>query len=304
MIGHWWNHFFFSSRYVMHIATGAPPSSIWTAWPNEPFLEISLTATATLYVLGWRRLERRVTRHVVPSNRVLAFGGGMVALVIALVSPVATYSGWLFSVHMIQHLLLLLIAPPLLLLGSPMVPMLWGLPTNWRHVVSRCLAPAGSGARLGRLITRPRVAAISYVATIAIWHIPVMYDRAQGRTLTHDLEHVMFFFTALLYWWPVIHPGGGRRRLSYAMAIPYLLPPFLEGMLIGALITFADQPVFTTYTLVPRVSGLSVLDDQQLGGLIMWVPGGMLFLIPLITLLALALQHEERRATKRHQTSP
>lgn len=213
-------------------------------------------------------------------------------MVMALLSPIAIYSERLFFMHMVQHLLLLLIAPPLLLMGAPLVPSLWGLPTSLRRAVGRRLGPRGSLARLGHVLTVPGVAIALYVGTIAVWHVPAFYDAAQGRTFTHDIEHSAFFGTALLYWWPIIHPSGGRRRLSVGRAIPYLLPPFLEGMLIGALITFADRPIYRTYAEMESTWGLSALDDQELGGLIMWVPGGMLFLIPLIGLLAVLLRDE------------
>jgi len=106
----------------------------------------------------------------------------------------------------------------------------------------------------------------------------------------------MFYGTALIYWWPIVYPGKGRRRLSTALALPYLLPPLLEGMLIGVLLTFSSRPLYDTYAHLDArpVWGLSRLDDQQLGGLIMWVPGGMFFLIPLIGLLVRLLQDEER----------
>jgi cytochrome c oxidase assembly factor CtaG len=170
---------------------------------------------------------------------------------------------------MIQHLLLLLIAPPLLWLGAPLLPTLWALPVDWRRVVGRQLAPVRPLHRLGHLLTQPIVAVVLYVGTVAVWHVPAFYDAAQGRTATHDLEHLMFLGTALFYWWPMIHPTKGRRRLSYALALPYLLPPFLEGMLIGVLLTFTDRPLYQTYQEMERTWGLSVVGDQQLGGLVM-----------------------------------
>jgi putative membrane protein len=266
----------------------------WSAWPVEPVLLVSLTAIACLYWLGWSRLSRVAGGIAVSTSRAAAFITGLAAMAVALLSPVAVYSERLFFMHMIQHLLLLLIAPPLLLLGKPLVPMLWGLPSSWRRRVGQMLGPGHVLARLGDTLTMPLVAASAFVITIAVWHIPVFYDAAQGRTLTHDLEHLMFFGTALLYWWPVIHPAGGRRRLSYGLAVPYLLPPFLESLVIGVLLTFADRPLYRTYAEMEMPWGFSVVSDQQLGGLIMWIPGGMLFLIPLIGLLTAVLRNEER----------
>ncbi|HEU0113151.1 MAG TPA: cytochrome c oxidase assembly protein [Thermomicrobiales bacterium] len=282
---------------LLHV--GPPPlGPFWTAWPAEPVLQIALATAAALYWLGWQRLRRRGGARVLAGWRSWAFAGGLFALALALLSPIAAYDEALFFVHMIQHLLLLLVAPPLLLLSAPLVPWLWALPFAARRRVGRWLAPGRPLARIGSILTTPAVAAAAYVATVAVWHVPACFDLAQGRTLTHDLEHAMFFGTALLYWWPVIHPVGGRRTLSYAAAIPYLLPPMLEGILIGALITFAGRPLYQTYVGLPPTWGFSTLADQQLGGLIMWVPGGLLFLIPLLGLLAALLRQEERNAQR------
>lgn len=155
------------------------------------------------------------------------------------------------------------------------------------------MSPRHSVHRAFQRLANPFVAVAIYVVTIAVWHIPSLFDLAQGRTLMHDLQHVMFLTTALLYWWPVVHPTGGRRRLSYALAVPYLLPPFLEGMLLGALITLSSEPLYDTYIDTQGIWGLSTLEDQQLAGLIMWVPGGMMFLIPLFSLLWFALRQED-----------
>ena len=268
----------------------------WTAWPAEPLLLIALIAAAGLYGLGCHRLHRVVGARAVSSSRATAFFAGIITVALALLSPIAVYSERLFFMHMIQHLLLLLIAPPLLLLGRPLVPSLWGLPAQWRVVLGQLLVPGRPLARLGYLITTPLVAVAAFVITIAVWHLPVFYDVAQGRTFMHDLEHLLFVGTALLYWWPVIHPTGGQRRLSYARALPYLLPPFLESMLIGVLLTFADRPLYRTYVDVAMPWGFTAVTDQQLGGLIMWIPGGLFFLIPLIGLLMALLRQEDARA--------
>jgi cytochrome c oxidase assembly factor CtaG len=281
----------------LHVG-GPQPTSVWTAWPAVPLVQVGLFLATAMYVIGWRRLVRLPSsrRSLLPKWRVWCYFGGIGALTLALASPIDSYSNWLFFVHMIQHLLLLLIAPPLLWLGAPMLPMLWALPRDARKVVGRLIGPGGWLARVGGFLTQSMTAAGAFALTMALWHLPQFYDKAQGRTLIHDLEHLMFFVTSLLYWWPVIHPGGGRRRLSYGAALPYLLPPFVEGMVIGALITFSGRPIYQTYVGLTPTWGLSTLDDQQIGGLIMWIPGGMLFLIPLIGLLSMVFRQEEQRA--------
>ncbi len=273
------------------------------SWPSEPVLLLTLAFSAGLYAIGWFHLRDVTGRGIYPTWRAVCFAGGMAAIGLAVLSPIAVYSERLFFVHMIQHLLLLLIAPPLLWLGKPMVPMLWGLPAKARSAVSPHIGPGSIGARIGHVITTPAVAVVVYVGSVAIWHIPTFYDAAQGRTFVHDLEHVAFFIPALLYWWPVVHPSGGRRRLSIGRSIPYLFPPFIEGFIIGAVITFADQPIYKTYEELGPTWGISTLDDQQLGGLIMWVPGGMLFLIPLIGLLSVLLNSsDDNPSTPRRRT--
>jgi len=263
---------------------------------------MGLTAVTCLYWLGWCRLHRVAGGGAVTPPRAASFFAGIIVVALALLSPIAVYSERLFFMHMIQHLLLLLIAPPLLLLGRPLVPSLWGLPTRLRVALGHLLVPGRPLARLGHVITTPLVAVSAFVITIAVWHLPVFYDAAQGRSITHDLEHMMFFCTALLYWWPVIHPAGGQRRLSYALAVPYLLPPFLESMVIGVLLTFAERPLYHTYAEMTMPWGFTVVTDQQLGGLIMWIPGGMLFLIPLTGLLMTLLQGEDSRAADSSST--
>jgi putative membrane protein len=276
-----------------------PSVPFWAAWPSEPVLLLAVAFGAALYAIGWFNLRERAGKPVYPAWRAWCFAAGMAALGTALLSPVAVYAEQLFFMHMIQHLLLLLIAPPLLWLGKPLVPVISGLPARVRLPVARRIGPGSVWARVGHVLTMPGVAVALYVGSVAIWHIPQFYDAAQGRTLTHDIEHLAFFVPALLYWWPIVHPSGGRRRLSVGRAIPYLLPPFLEGIIIGAMISFADRPLYETYREMEPTWGFSTVGDQQLGGLIMWVPGGMLFLIPLIGLLVTLLRQEERQVDQR-----
>lgn len=275
---------------------GVSPRGFWSSWVEEPLMVVAVFALVAAYVTGRSRLQGRSARIVFPAWRTWCYAGGVLAFVLALLSPIAAYSEELFAMHMVQHLLLLLVAPPLLLLGAPLIPLLWALPGGARRRVSRWLRPGQPLAVAGHWLTTPVVAMLAYVVTVAVWHIPAFYDRAQGRTFMHDLEHVMFYGTALLYWWPIVFPGGGRRRLGFGMAIPYLLPPFFEGMIIGIWLAFSNRPLYATYLGLDDhpIWGLSALDDQQLAGLIMWVPGGLFFLIPLLGLLARLLNQEER----------
>jgi len=218
------------------------------------------------------------------------FAGGLLSLAVALLSPIGVFGGLFFSLHMTQHMLLMVLVAPLLLLGSPVLPMLWALPERPRSWVAPLFAQGSPLTWAFNFATHPLIAMPLYLSAIAIWHIPTFYDAAQGRTVIHDLEHLFFLGTALLFWWPVVNPLGGPRRLSYLAAIPYFLPPMLVGNLVGALLTFADRPLYATYLNVPRLWGISVVQDQQLAGLIMWVPGGMVYIIPIFIMVTMLLR--------------
>ncbi len=267
------------------------------SWSWDPTVLSGLAVAAALYASGWRRLSRPEFKHpVLAAWRAWCFAGGLAAIWVALLSPIDSLSDLFFFMHMIQHLLLVEVAAPLLLLGAPLLPMLWALPRDLRVGLGSLFGPGNPLKGLLALLTHPLVAVSLYTGALGAWHLPPLYDAAQGRTVIHDTEHLIFLGTALLYWWPIIHPAGGRRRLSYAAAIPYLLPPMLTGSLIGALLTFAQHPLYATYQQVPRLWGISVVQDQQLAGLIMWVPGGLVYIFPIFVLIALMLRQEDRAA--------
>jgi cytochrome c oxidase assembly factor CtaG len=205
---------------------------------------------------------------------------------------------------MVEHLLLTIAAPPLLLLGSPLLPWLWGLPNQERRGAGRWLAPRSPLAKLGARLSDPKIALALFIVSFAFWHVPVLYDAAQGQTVVHYLEHVTFFTTALLFWWPVIHPSGGARTLSRVAAIGYFSVPMFESTLIGALLTFATRPFYATYVDAARITGLSAVDDQQLAGLIMWIPGGLVYVAAILWLLAALLREEEDLADRDLRDGP
>jgi len=276
-----------------------------TAWDVDPFILLGLMIATGLYVSGWRRLYRRARPQASPPMwQAWAFGGSIAALAVALLSPLATLDGVLFSAHMLQHLLLIQVAAPLLLLSSPIVPLLWGLPNQKRRGAARLFFGPRSALRpIGHLLTEPAVAATLFLGCIAVWHTPVLYDAAHGRSGPHVLEHAVFLTSAIVYWWPLLHPGGGQRRLGFGASIFYLLPPLLGSNALGALFTFAGQPLYRTYLAAPRVTSLSPLDDQQLGGLLMWVVGGMLWAVAVFVAVAVFLQREEDEVRRSESTT-
>ncbi len=246
-----------------------------TSWELDPGVLISIAVAAGVYGLGWRRLRRR-SRSAADPVAAAFFGAGLLVVALALMSPVGALDQQLFSLHMTEHLLLTLVAPPLLLLGRPLLPVLWALPRRDRR----------GAARLARLADKPVVSVALFVLVFGAWHIPALYDAAQGPTLVHYLEHGTVFITAMLFWWPVLQPSTGPRVLGRLASILYFTPPMLEGTLIGALLTFASHPLYRTYVQSP-------IEDQQLAGLIMWVPGGMVYAAAVLWQVALLLRDEE-----------
>ena len=266
---------------------------VLTSWDLDPEILAGIALAAGLYVFGWWRLCRYKSGcTVLPAWRGWCFAAGLASIAVALLSPIEVFSELFFFVHMTQHLLLVVVAAPLLWLAAPLLPMMEALPEGLRLGLGRLLVSGSPLYRLFGVFAHPLLALALFTGALAVWHVPPFYDAAQGQTAVHHLEHLIFLGTALLFWWPVIHPAGGPRRLSYGASILYFVPVLLEGNLIGALLTFANHPIYATYQQVPRLWGISVVQDQQLGGLIMWVPGGLVYLIPIFVLLTLLLKQE------------
>jgi putative membrane protein len=190
---------------------------------------------------------------------------------------------YLFSIHMVQHLVLTLIFPPLLLAGIP------------RWLLRPLLLRPGIRG-LGRLLTRPAVAAVLFSASIAIWHLAFFYDLMMRSHEVHIATHLLFMVTATLMWWPVMSPAPELPRLPSGLAMLYLFLVGIPMQMVAALITFADEVLYPWYVAAPRTWGLSPLEDQQLGGLLMWIPGN-LWLFAAIGLLFFRWAREEEGGT-------
>ena len=265
-----------------------------SSWSFEPEIVAGIVLAAGLYAVGrWRLRRRGRGRFRLPTWRAVAFVLGLGTVAVALLSPLSAFSELLLSMHMAQHLLLVIVAAPLIWLGAPLLPVLWALPLGWRKAFGRLLVAGSPVHGIFHFLTTPVIALAIYLIVLAAWHVPPFYDAAQGRSSLHDVEHLMFFGAALIFWWSVVHPTGGRRRLGYGVAVLYIMPAMLEGNLIGALLTFSSEPLYETYQLAPRVFGLTAVQDQQIAGLLMWVVGGLLLLIPIFVLVYLLVGGED-----------
>ncbi len=267
------------------------------SWDLRAEVILSLALAGTIYSLGWWRIrksqEQRGDRKRLASGwRLVAYLGGLVLLGIALMSPIDVLGGQLFTMHMIQHLLLVMIVPPLLLISNPLPFFMWGLPGRARRGVGQSLNRRSTFRQGLTALTAPGLVWMAFIAVFLAWHDPNAYNAALQSDLIHDLEHLTFFVTAMLFWWLVIGAGPRLRSLSRGLRIGLLLAVVPANMAAGVAIAFASQPIYTYYTTVPRLWGLTVMQDQTIGGIIMWIPGSMMYILAALILISGLVQKE------------
>ncbi len=268
----------------------------WRPWPQIILILVTL---AVLYGRGWHRLRQRGSRRLANGWRLTSFMAGIGVLGLAMLSPIEVLQEMFFSVHMVQHLLIQMVGPPLLLLADPYPFLLWGLPNRARRAASEYLTATAPFRQVLRKLTSPWLCWGLYVGLIWVWHVPAAYDASLRSEVYHVLMHLSFFAPALLFWWHVT--GAAPRlhgRLSYGLRVGLALAGLAQNEVLGVIIAFADEPLYSHYATVPRMWGLSVMEDQALGGALMWVPGGMMYVLTAIILLARMLEQAEKRAER------
>ncbi len=252
-------------------------------WNVRPEVAAPLVLVASLYAIGWWRLSRRGA--ALSPWRVAAAGAGLLALAVALLSPLDGLAHALFSAHMLQHLLLIAIAAPLLLLADPFAALLWGLPAPARALAGQLLRREAPLRWLWRGLTVMALAWLVHILVIWLWHLPFAYDAAVADRLLHDLEHVAFFTTAVLFWWPIVQPAPRcRARIAYGSRVVYLGLAAIQTGLLGLLLTLSPQAWYRSYTSV---------EDQSLGGVVMWGLGGALDMLAVLILMFRYLLSQE-----------
>jgi len=264
------------------------------SWTFDPWIIGSLLITAGIYLRGWRELRQQMPDRF-GAWRLVAFLGGLATIFVAIASPLDAFAGLLLQVHMIQHMLLMMVAPPLILLGAPAIPMLRGLPAP---LLKNGLGPFLAWPalrRLGHFLANPLVCWISYAAATLAWHTPALYELALRSEVWHAVEHICFLGTALLFWWPVIQPWPSRPQWPRWAMIPYLLLADIQNTALSAFLIFYERVLYPTYATVPRLWGISALDDQAAAGAIMWVPGSVVFLVPVGWVIYQVLESSQAR---------
>ena len=284
------------STPILALHGGAPHNwhELARAWSFEPLVIISLTITALLFIIGLYRLKRRSIR----TWEALCFAGGWLALFVALVSPVHAWGQVLFSAHMSQHEILMLVAAPLLVLGRPLIAFLWALPLSWSRSLGN-LSKIIWINRLWRALTIPLVAWLIHAIALWVWHIPALFDATLHSEAIHTVQHLSFLLSALLFWWALIH--GRHGAMGYGAAVLYVFTTSVHSGALGALITIAGSVWYPSYAPLTASWGLTPLEDQQLGGLIMWIPAGLVYVIAGLALFAGWLREADLRATRRER---
>lgn len=272
------------SLSALHDGAPLQPHDLWSAWSFEPAVVVALALTAWLYLNGVRALWRSAAPgHGIRAWETVAFALGWVTLALALVSPLHRLGGALFSAHMAQHELLMAMAAPLLVLGRPLVPFLWALPISWRRALG-VWAGTAPVAVVWQLLTLPLVAWAVHAVAIWVWHVPALYQATLRNEAIHALQHGSFLGTALLFWWALLR--GREGRLGRPAAVVYLFTTAVHTSLLGALLAFSSRVWYPIYQSSTTPWGLTPLADQQLAGLIMWVPPGLAYLVAALAIAA------------------
>jgi len=235
----------------------------------------------------------------VPPWRAVAFVSGLGTLWIALASPIDALNGLVLSAHMLQHMLLMMAAPPLILLGAPVVPMTRGLSSLGARRLARILNWLVAEP-IGHVLTNPIAGALLMGVVMFAWHTPALYELALRSEFWHEVEHASFLLASLIFWWPVVLPWPGRAQWSRWAMVPYLLLADLQNTVLSAILAFSDRVLYPSYAGAPRLFGLSAMEDQVAAGAFMWVAGSLAFIVPAIALTIQCLSP----TTLRHSPPP
>jgi cytochrome c oxidase assembly factor CtaG len=264
---------------VLGAAAAAP--SFWD-WSFDPPLVLVIDL-AILYWIGDRRTITPTSRRVAQRWRSFSFYAGLAVLAIALSSPLELLSQQLFWAHMVQHVLLLVVAAPLIVLARPWIRLWRTLPLDGRRRLARGLSQGERAAplrRLSRILGGPAVSLVAFCGVLLAWHVPVLFDATLRSGALHALEHTLFFCTALMFWKQVIHSPPLRARLAAAERVVYVIGAMIVSWGLAVVLALAPHPLYEFYAhQASRPGGISALADQQVAAGIMWVPGSITFVI-------------------------
>jgi cytochrome c oxidase assembly factor CtaG len=270
-------------------------------WDVDHIVVWLLPIVAIVYARGFMRV-RAVMPSRFPMWRLASFQSGLAIVFLAIASPLHGLGEILLTLHMAQHMLLTMAAPPLLWMGQPMIPILRGLPARAARGLLGPILNSPPCRRLGRAITHPAVCWSALALAIVVWHLPRCYELVLRSEAWHDVQHACFFTAALLFWWPIVQVWPARPVWPRWALIPYLVSADLINTAQSAVLSFSSHLLYPSYAHTSALLGLSPMDDQALAGVIMWVPGSIAFLVPAIVLTIRLCEPRRRVAARRPAT--
>mgnify|MGYP001256801694 CR=1 FL=1 len=283
-----------SGDALAHDGEPHPGSDVWSAWNLSPTLLLSFAAAAAVYLKGVKDLwDRSGTGIAITRRQVGAFLGGLFALALALLSPLDALAGVSLSWHMVQHLLLILVAAPLLILSNPLFGFLWAAPKGPLKALGRWWNRRSGLKQALRLLFHPLSVWVLYAVALWVWHAPAFYQAALRNETVHVLEHLSFLLAALIFWWTVLPGRRPGHFAGYATSVFLLFTTALQGGLLGALLAFSGEVWYPVYQETGFLASITPLEDQNLAGLVMWVPSSLVYLAFALALLARLLNLDE-----------
>jgi putative membrane protein len=278
-----------------HVTDIAPPAptawTLLTSWAVEPAALVAIVLGATVYLMGVRRVDRAHPANPVPRRRIAAWLAGLAVIGAALFSFVDGYATSLFSVHMVQHLLLAMVGAPLLLLGAPITLLLRAAsPETRKHRILPVLE-----SRPARVISHPVVGWLAFAVVIWASHFSPLFGAALEDPGIHALEHALYLGAALLFWWPIVGADPHPYRMGHGLRFGYALLAMPLNSFLGLVLFVTPIVLYEHYATVQRIWGPTPLEDQQLAGGIMWAAGDLIFLVPLLFLTLAWFRAEEEK---------
>ncbi len=283
--------------------TGTTGRSFLVSWAIDPPVFFGLLVASTGYWLAWRRVQL-LGRRKSPLSHAVYFYGGIVSIAVALLGPFDVYNDSSLLMHMAQHLLLLQFAGPLLLMGRPVQLALQAISPQRSGPVLKAILRRNWVRAILTIIGHPLVAFAIFNVTLIFWHVPAIYDAALTHQPIHDLEHLAFLSAALLYWWPIIEPIPRHHKLRFGFALGSIFLTGLVSEALGAILSLDGSLLYPFYAHALPLWGLSPVQDQEYAGLLMWVGGGMLYLVIIFTILIRSLGGDDYHAAVPTTASP
>jgi putative membrane protein len=277
------------------------------SWSIPPTATFALALTFLTYLRGaW--LLRSAGYPFLPAWRIGSFALGLFALWFALASPLDTFSPFVLTSHMLQHMTLMMVASPLILLGEPLIPILRGMPRFAAREFAGPFLNWPAAQRAGLALTNPVAALLLMGAAMFLWHVPGPYELALRSSSWHLVEHACFFFASIVFWWPVVQPWPSHEQWPRWAMVPYLVIADLQNTVLSAVLVFSDKLLYPSYAAAPSLFGLTPREDQAAAGAIMWVVGSLAFIVPTVLIAVRCLSRRKTAmlapAVRRNEAPP